>query len=267
VDPSKSCRSGTNGLAYLSKARVNPAALLPAVTPVLSALVDREAWDRDVADLVLRALPPVPARVLEVGCGEGRLARSMSAAGYRVVAIDPDAPEGPLFKRVTIEEFVASDPFEAAVATLSLHHIVDLDAAVAKIAGLIAPGGTFVVVEFASDRLDEATAGWALKHLVPGNEHGWLARRRSEWKAQDGGPDASGFAEYLRRWAASEKFHSAAEMLEVCRRHFDERQFEEWPYLYAELEGVTREQEIAEIEAGRIQAMGLTFVGSARPAP
>ena len=229
--------------------------------------MDHDAWDRDVADLVQRALPPVPARVLEVGCGEGRLARSMSAAGYRVVAIDPDAPEESLFKRVTIEEFVASDPFDAAVATLSLHHIVDLDAAVAKIASLVVPGGTFVVVEFASDRLDEATAGWALKHLVPGNEHGWLAHRRSEWIAQDGGDDDSGFAEYLRRWAASKKFHSAAAMLEVCRSHFGEMHFEPWPYLYPELEGVTREQEIAEIESGQIQAMGFSFVGSARSAP
>jgi SAM-dependent methyltransferase len=225
--------------------------------------VDHDAWDRDVADLVLRAMPSAPARVLEVGCGEGHLARTMSAAGHRVVAIDPDAPEGSLFRRVTIEEFVASEPFDAAVATLSLHHIVDLDAAVAKIAGLVVPAGTFIVVEFASDRFDGATAAWALEHLVPGTEDGWLARRRNEWNAQDGGADASGFADYLCRWAASEKFHSAEAMVEVCRSHFDEMQFEARPYLYPELEGVTREQEIAEIEAGRIQATGFSFVGSA----
>jgi SAM-dependent methyltransferase len=229
--------------------------------------VNHDAWDRDVADLVLSALPPAPARVLEVGCGEGRLARTMSAAGYRVVAIDPDAPEGSLFKRVTIEEFVASEPFDAAVATLSLHHIDDLDAAVSKIAGLVVPGGTFVVVEFASDRFDEATAAWALKHLVPGNEDGWLGHRRNEWKAQDGEDDDSGFAEYMRRWAASNKFHSAAAMREVCRSHFSEVQSEAWPYLYPELEGITREREIAEIEAGRIQATGFSFVGSAQSAP
>jgi ubiquinone/menaquinone biosynthesis C-methylase UbiE len=228
--------------------------------------VDRDAWDREVADLVLRALPPAPARVLEVGCGEGRLARSMSATGHRVVAIDPDAPEGSLFRRVRIEEFVASEPFDAAVATLSLHHIADLDAAVAKIAGLVVPGGTFVVVEFASDRLDEATAAWALKHLAPGTEDGWLARRRNEWNAQDSGDDGSGFADYLRKWATSQKFHTASAMVEACRSHFDEMRFQASPYLYPELEGVTREQEIAEIEAGRIQATGFSFVGSARSA-
>ncbi|MDQ4058257.1 MAG: hypothetical protein M3124_03955 [Actinomycetota bacterium] len=98
----------------------------------------------------------------------------------------------------------------------------------------------------------------------PGNEHGWLSRRRNEWKAQDGGADSAGFVDYLRRWAASEKFHSAAAMVEACRSHFDEMQFEAWPYLYPELEDITREQEIAEIKAGRIQATGFSFVGSVR---
>jgi SAM-dependent methyltransferase len=226
--------------------------------------VDRDAWDRDVADMVLRALPPAPARVLEVGCGEGRLARSMATSGHQVVAIDPEAPQGPLFHPVSIEEFVASEPFDAAVATLSLHHIADLDAAVAKIAGLVIPGGTFVVVEFAWDRLDEATVAWALEHLAPAREDGWLARRLNEWNAQDGGGDGPGFADYLRRWAASENFHSATAMVDALRSQFDEVRFERWPYLYPELEGVTREQEIAEIQKGRIQAMGFSFVGSAR---
>jgi SAM-dependent methyltransferase len=223
--------------------------------------VDRDAWDRDVADMVLRALPPTSARVLEVGCGEGRLARRMAAAGHRVVAIDPEAPQGLLFQPVSIEEFVASEPFDAAVATLSLHHIVDLDAAVARIAGLVVPGGTFVVVEFASDRLDEATAAWALEHLAPTSEDGWLARRRNEWTAQNGGYDGSGFADYLRRRATSEGFHRATAMIQALRIHCDEVRFQEWPYLYPELEGVTREQEIAEIEEGRIQATGFSFVG------
>jgi SAM-dependent methyltransferase len=214
--------------------------------------------------MVLRALPPAPARVLEVGCGEGRLARSMAAAGHGVVAIDPDAPPGPLFEPVSIEEFVASEPFDAAVATLSLHHIADLDAAMAKIAGLLMPGGSFVVVEFAWDRLDESTAAWALEHLAPASEDRWLARRCNEWKAQNGGDDGSGFADHLRRWAASENFHTATAMIDALRSHFREMRFERWPYLYPELEGVTREQEIAEIDEGRIQAMGFSFVGSAR---
>ena len=57
----------------------------------------------DSADFVLAQLPPSAARVLEVGCGSGALARALDAAGHRVLAIDPVAPDGPIFRRVTLE--------------------------------------------------------------------------------------------------------------------------------------------------------------------
>ncbi len=43
---------------------------------------------------VTEQLPSAPARVLEVGCGRGDLARAIAESGYEVVAIDPDAPGG-----------------------------------------------------------------------------------------------------------------------------------------------------------------------------
>ena len=43
----------------------------------------------DVIAFVRAALPPPPARVLEVGAGDGELAAALAAAGYDVVAIDP----------------------------------------------------------------------------------------------------------------------------------------------------------------------------------
>ena len=55
------------------------------------------------AQFVLTQLPPPPARVLEVGCGdEGGVAYALDAAGYDVLGIDPHAPDGPLFRRTTI---------------------------------------------------------------------------------------------------------------------------------------------------------------------
>jgi Methyltransferase domain len=53
-------------------------------------------------------LPAAPARVLEVGCGRGDLARALARAGHRVVAIDPEAPDGDLFRTTTLEAF--ADP-------------------------------------------------------------------------------------------------------------------------------------------------------------
>lgn len=114
----------------------------------------------DLTAFVLAALPPPPARVLEVGCGSGKLARAVDAAGYRVLAIDPRAPEGPIFRRTTLAELDEAGPFEAAVANYSLHHIESLNPVLDRIATLLQPGGNLVIEEFGWDRLDQATAEW-----------------------------------------------------------------------------------------------------------
>ena len=60
----------------------------------------------DFTEFVLSQLPEPPRRVLEVGCGyEGGIAPALAAAGHQVLAIDPNAPAGPLYRRATIEKF------------------------------------------------------------------------------------------------------------------------------------------------------------------
>src|SRR5918996_823451 len=115
-----------------------------------------------LATFVLRHLPPPPARVLEIGCGPvGDLAYALAAAGYEIVAVDPVAPEGPLFRRIPFEDFAEPEPFEAVVASLSMHHIADLRRTADTIASLLRPGGQFILEEWDRDRLlDDATARW-----------------------------------------------------------------------------------------------------------
>ena len=100
--------------------------------------------------------------MLEIGCGKGELARALAAAGYDVVAIDPEAPEGPIFRRTTIEAFDDSGPFDAVVASLSLHHVHDLGAALDKLVRLLR--GPLILNEFAWDRLDPMTPEWEEEH-------------------------------------------------------------------------------------------------------
>ncbi|OCQ23806.1 methyltransferase type 11 [Pseudoalteromonas luteoviolacea] len=46
----------------------------------------------DINQDFLRFLPPLPARVLDAGCGVGQNAAALSRLGYEVVAIEPFAP-------------------------------------------------------------------------------------------------------------------------------------------------------------------------------
>jgi SAM-dependent methyltransferase len=224
-------------------------------------------WQQRVEEFVLGQIGDPPARALEVGCGEGELARVMARAGHSVTAIDPRAPEGPNFQRVRIEEFSDSRPFDYVVASLSLHHVEDLGRALDKIANLLHAGGTLVVVEVAWDRFDEATAEWALERLPAASSSekpSWLQRRCWEW-ARGGGQGGTRVpAEaHFAGWASAKGFHSSRQMLDEFRRRFDECLFAWVPYLFPHLDDDTSEaDESAVIEAGAINATGFRYVGT-----
>lgn len=198
-------------------------------------------------DFVLAHLPPAPARVLEVGCGKGDLARALAAAGHEVTAIDPQAPEGAPFRRVTLEDFAEPQRFDAVVASRSLHHLPGLGEAVDKIAALLRPGGTFVVNDFAKERLEGPTAEW------------YYDRRLA--LAASGGREAPGsFDACLHEEHAD--IHAYADMRHELDRRFGERSFAWVPYLHEELGDVASEElERALVEAGAIQATGFRYVG------
>jgi len=94
------------------------------------------------------------ARVLEVGTGEGQVARRLSAAGAAfVVGLDPTANQideadrrggGPRYVRAGAATLpFAHASFDAVVACLVFEHIDAVDEAVAEVARVLAPGGRF----------------------------------------------------------------------------------------------------------------------------
>jgi SAM-dependent methyltransferase len=123
-------------------------------------------------DFVLSQLDPPPRRLLEIGCGDGDLARALSEHGYDVLAIDPEAPDGAIFRRTTIEELDEPGPFDAVVASLSLHHVHELGAALDKILRLL--HGPLILNEFAWDRREPMTPEWEEEHE---GLHGYGAMR------------------------------------------------------------------------------------------
>src|SRR3954464_1261137 len=117
--------------------------------------------DAGVVALPRAALPPHPARVLEVGAGRGELAAALREAGYDVVAIDPAADGAPGVEPVGLATLAAAEgDSPAALAVVSLHHVEPLVASCERLAEVVRPGGRLVVDEFDVDRFDERAANW-----------------------------------------------------------------------------------------------------------
>jgi len=200
------------------------------------------------AAFALAHLPPPPARVVEIGCGtEGGGVAKLAQAGYQARGIDPEAPAGNRFSRVSFEEYEAAETFDAAIASRVLHHVRPLGPVLDKIARL-AP--LLIVEEFAWERIDGPTQAWYEGH-----------RRRLE--AQ--GIELRGPAD-LDEWRARHPdLHPASVVLRELERRFDELLLEERPYFYRWLRHPGTEPVEAElIAAGAIQPIGLRYVGARR---
>jgi SAM-dependent methyltransferase len=199
-------------------------------------------------------LPPPPARVLDVGCGQGELTTALAVAGYDVLGIDPLAPQGDIFRRLKLEDVEKTEQFDGIVAGFSLHHIRDLDAALDRIAGLLPPGGVLVVDEFAWDRLDETTLDW-------------LYGQRRALAAAGHGEAPTSHDELQTEWEAEHLgLHGFAALRQGLDARFDEREFDWVPFLHRTLAGVaTAVLEQALIDAGAIQALGFRYAGVVRP--
>jgi hypothetical protein len=198
----------------------------------------------DFASYTLVHLPPAPARVLEVGCGrDGGVAPLLAEAGYDVVAIDPEAPEGPLYRRTTLEE-LEERPFHAAVAGRVLHHIDPLGPALDKLQRL-AP--LLVLDEFAWNHMDEPTIEWYE------SQHRVLCAAGHDAK----GP--SSIAEWRARHAGLHPYEALR--AEVDAR-YEERHSEWRPYFYRWLGGPASEAlETSLIAAGAIRPIGFRYAG------
>jgi ubiquinone/menaquinone biosynthesis C-methylase UbiE len=100
-------------------------------------------------------LPPPGRWTLDVGCGEGRVARDLKARGHRVTGVDA----APAMLRHAREadpdgEYVLGDAaalpfddgsFDCAVAFNSLMDVDDLPGAVRETARVLEPGGRFCI--------------------------------------------------------------------------------------------------------------------------
>jgi SAM-dependent methyltransferase len=217
-----------------------------------------DRWLAAVWPFVRDQLPPVPASVLEVGCGPlGGVVPALLDAGHQAVGVDPQAPDGPNYRQIEFERYEPPQPVAAVVASLSLHHVADLAGALDRLRALLAPGGVLVVVELARERFDEATARWCFARLTPpapGAEPTWLHKHQERWAAS-GQP----WDDFLRAWAEQEGLHPGDAIVRGLDARFRRRFYAEGPYFFADLAGTSEAEEQAAIDAGRIRAVGIRY--------
>jgi len=115
------------------------------------------------------------AHVLDVGCGEGQLARRAAAVGARVVGLDPIEAQielatvragGPVYLRGdAIHLPFAPQTFDAVVACLVFEHLEEPDDAIAEVARVLAPGGRFLFL-LNHPLLQAPGSGWIDDHIL-----------------------------------------------------------------------------------------------------
>jgi SAM-dependent methyltransferase len=203
-------------------------------------------------------LPAPPAVVVEIGCGPlGGFVPMLRSAGYDASGVDPEAPEGPWYHRVEFERHELPRPAAAVVASVSLHHVGDVGEVLGLAAAALADGGTMVVVEWAWERFDDATARWCFGRLpAPSDEHNWLRHRYDEWRAS-GRP----WQRYCQDWAAAEGMHAGEDIVAELDARFGRQYLGYGPFFFADLAGVGEAEEQAAIDAGEIQANRIGYAG------
>ncbi|MFM8794060.1 MAG: class I SAM-dependent methyltransferase [Acidimicrobiales bacterium] len=142
--------------------------------------VDPE-YEEQIIPLALEELSGA-GTVLDVGCGEGQIARALASAGCSVTGIDPternlevarDRAGGPQYVLAGADEIPFGDgSFDAVVACLVFEHIDGLDDAVAEVARVLRPGGTFAFF-LNHPLLQTPGSGWIDDHIIDPPEQYW----------------------------------------------------------------------------------------------
>ena len=139
-------------------------------------------YEEQILPLAARHLAGA-ARVLDLGCGEGQIARLVAGAGAeRVVGVDASAAQvaearrrggGPAYVRASATALpLPTAWFDAVVTCLVLEHVADLDGALDEVARVLRPGGRFVA--FVNHPLFQTPgSGWIDDRVLDPPEQYW----------------------------------------------------------------------------------------------
>lgn len=139
-------------------------------------------YDEQILPLVVQWTRGFP-RVLEVGTGEGQVARAIVGAhGAELVGVDPTVNQiteavrrggGPQYLRSGAEALPFADAsFDAVVCCLVFEHIDGVDDALAEVARVLRPGGRFVFC-LNHPLLQTPGSGWIDDQILDPPEQYW----------------------------------------------------------------------------------------------
>jgi SAM-dependent methyltransferase len=130
---------------------------------------------------LVRSQLPAEGVVVDVGCGEGQVAR-VAPAGCVVVGVDPAHSQvsvarrrggGPAYLQGSASGLpLADSSVDAAVACLVFEHVDDLDGALGEVARVLRPGGIFLFL-LNHPLLQTPGSGWIDDQLLDPPEQYW----------------------------------------------------------------------------------------------
>ena len=144
--------------------------------------VDPE-YEEQIIPLILREVEGA-RKVLDIGCGEGQIARRLAAADAtrRVVGVDPTPRQievarergGDVEYRIASVDSLpfADAEFDTVVTCLVFEHVDDLEGAVREVARVLAPGGRFIFL-LNHPLLQTPNSGWIDDQILDPPEQYW----------------------------------------------------------------------------------------------
>jgi SAM-dependent methyltransferase len=131
--------------------------------------------------------------------------------------------------QATFERYQSPHQVDTVIASTSLHHVSDLDQVLDRIATVLVPGGTVVVIEWAWERIDEATARWCFARPDTHAEPSWLTKHRDEWHPRES------WAAYFTGWARDQGLHPSDEIQRALDQRFQRLLSADRPYYFPDL--------------------------------